>query len=101
MEFELIPCLPKGRKSRRKPKKKAYTNLVVINEECQLCKSTAKPVGCSKCYLLLCEDCIEYIHGKAICGFCRDELQNPKRLAKVLRFSVSAASHAPSTKAMP
>jgi hypothetical protein len=92
VELELLPYQRKSRKSRRKLKK-ADTNLIVINEECQLCKSMAKPVGCSQCYTLLCEDCVEYVKGKAVCSFCRDELQKPKRLAKVLVFPVGAPSH--------
>jgi len=87
--FELLPHLPEGRKSRRKHERQ-NTNLIVINEECQFCESTAKPIGCSKCYSLLCEDCIDYLNGKPVCSFCRDELENPKRLAKVLMFSVGA-----------
>ena len=71
--------------SRRKSEKN-NTNLIVINEVCQFCESTAKPVGCSKCYMLRCENCIDCLKGKPVCSFCRDELENPKRLAKVLMF---------------
>jgi len=81
----------KGRKFRRQPEKN-NTNLIVINELCQFCASTAKPVGCSRCYTLLCEDCIDYLKGKPVCLFCHDELENPKRLAKILMFSVGATS---------
>lgn len=91
MAFELLPYVQEGRKFHRKQAKN-NTNLIVINEECQFCKSTAKPVGCSKCYALLCEDCVDYFKGKPVCNFCRDELENPKRLAKVLMFSVGATS---------
>ena len=69
---------------------KTDTNVIVINQECQICASAAKPVGCSKCYTLLCEDCIGYFEGKPICSLCRDELENPKRLAKVLMFYAGA-----------
>ncbi len=85
MALEVQPYLPEGRGSRRKQEKN-NSNLIVINEECPLCQSTAKPVGCSKCYTLLCEDCIDYFNGKPVCSFCCDELENPKRLAKVLMF---------------
>ncbi len=91
MAFELQPYVQEHRKSRRKHEKK-NTNLIVINEECQFCESTATPIGCSKCYALLCEDCTDYFQGKPVCSFCRDELENPKRLAKVLMFSVGATS---------
>jgi hypothetical protein len=83
--FEFVPYVKEGRKFRRKQEKND-TNLIVINEECQFCESTAKPVGCSRCYALLCEDCTAYINGKPVCSFCCYELENPKRLAKVLMF---------------
>jgi formylmethanofuran dehydrogenase subunit E len=82
--FELHPYLEE-RKSRRRAGKN-NSNLIVINEECQLCASIAPPIGCSKCYALLCEECIEYFNGKPVCSCCHDELENPKRLATILMF---------------
>jgi hypothetical protein len=88
MPFQLAPFRHERRKSRRKLKRaEKNTNLIVINEECQICQSTAKPIACSKCYTLLCGECIEDFNGKPVCSLCRDELENPKRLAKVLMFS--------------
>jgi hypothetical protein len=89
MAFQLAPSRHERRKSRRKIKRaEKNANLIVINinEECQICKSTAIPVACSKCYTLLCGECIEDFHGKPVCSLCRDELEKPKRLAKVLMF---------------
>ena len=89
MEFEPLPDLEEDRKSRRKQGKN-NSNLIVINEACQFCESTAKPIGCSQCCMQLCEDCVDYLNGKAICSSCREELESPKPLAKVLMFSVRA-----------
>ncbi len=79
-----------GRKARRIPKK---NNLLVmaVYEECQLCASIAAPVACSNCYTLLCAECIESFDGKPVCCCCREELETPKRLAKVLMFPASHA----------
>jgi|HubBroStandDraft_4_1064222.scaffolds.fasta_scaffold60677_3 hypothetical protein len=87
MAFQLAPFRHERRKSRRKIKRaEKNINLIVINEECQLCQSTATPVACSKCYTRLCGECIEDFMGKPVCSLCRDELEKPKRLAKVLMF---------------
>lgn len=86
----LLPFLLERGKLRRKLKNN--TNLIVINEECQFCESTAMPVACSKCYALVCADCIGNFNGRPVCGLCRDELEHPRRLAKVLMFSVGATS---------
>src|SRR5271155_265202 len=90
MAFQLASSRHERRKSRRKIKRtEKNANLIVINinEECQICQSTARPVACSKCYTLLCRECIEDFHGKPVCSLCHDELEKPKRLAKILMFS--------------
>jgi len=95
MAFELAPFRYKPRKSRRKLKRAGKrTNLIVINEECQLCQSTAAPVACSKCYTLLCGECVEDLKGKPVCSLCRDEVEKPKLLAKVLIFRSAASRRA-------
>src|SRR5580698_4309794 len=64
MAFQLAPFRHERRKSRRKIKRaEKNINLIVINEECQLCQSTATPVACSKCYTRLCGECIEDFMG--------------------------------------
>ena len=85
MAFELSPYPGKQRKPRHKPGKD-NSNLIVIFEECQLCASTARAIGCSRCDTRLCEECIEYFNGQPMCNCCRDEFENPTRLAKVLMF---------------
>jgi hypothetical protein len=72
--------------SARRRRGKNNPNLIVINEECQFCASTALPVACTSCYMQLCEDCVEYFDGRRVCGMCCEILENPKRLAKVLSF---------------
>ena len=85
----------------RRNHEKNDTNLIVINQECQICASAAKPVGCSKCYTLLCEDCIGYFEGKPICSLCRDEIGESEasgQSSNVLRWCNSAprlASNSP------
>jgi|SRR5208282_4514686 len=87
------PAISAGtRKIPPQTKKERHTHLIVINEECQFCESTAVPVSCSKCYALVCADCIDNFDGRPVCSFCRNELEHPRRLAKVLMFSVGATS---------
>lgn len=70
---------------------KKDTNLIVINEECQFCGSTARSVACSRCRVLMCEECIEYLNAKPLCSCCLDDVENPRRLATVLIFPSAKA----------
>jgi hypothetical protein len=83
--FQLQPYPEEKRELRRKQQQN-NSNLIVINEECQLCASIAPPVGCSVCFVLGCEECTEYFNGKPVCSCCLEELENPRKLATVLMF---------------
>jgi hypothetical protein len=92
------------------------TNLVAIDsswrfcdEGCQYCDSFAKPVNCSMCDRLGCDECMGTLSGKRLCTVCKEDIEHPELkgrdgsmgldasgnlvyhpLAKVLMFPVGA-----------